>query len=109
MAVIAETCDRVAVMYAGLLVEIGTTEAIFANPKHPYTLGLMRSIPRLSEELDHLDSIPGYPPDLLHVGEGCPFEPRCEYARVECRHEQMTLKEIESSHYSACLFPERIG
>lgn len=109
MAVIAETCDRVAVMYAGLIVEIGTTEAIFANPKHPYTLGLMRSIPRLTEDLDRLSSISGHPPDLLHVGDECPFVPRCEYARKECRYEQIRLKEIEPGHHSACLFPERIA
>ena len=109
MAVIAETCDRVAVMYAGILVETGTTEAIFANPKHPYTLGLMRSIPRISEEVDRLASIPGQPPELLLVGAECPFEPRCEYASRECRHERIELKEIEPGHSSACLFPERVA
>jgi oligopeptide/dipeptide ABC transporter ATP-binding protein len=109
MAVIAETCDRVAVMYAGILVETGTTEAIFANPRHPYTLGLMRSIPRISEDVDRLDSIPGHPPDLLQVGDDCPFEPRCEYAVRECRHERIALRKIEPGHYSACLFPERVA
>jgi oligopeptide/dipeptide ABC transporter ATP-binding protein len=108
MAVVAETCDRVAVMYAGRVVELTDTDKIFRAPRHPYTLGLMRSIPRIDGAGDRLEPIQGAPPNLSTLPPGCPFAPRCRFAKPECRTTEVALREIAPDHFSACLFPERI-
>jgi oligopeptide/dipeptide ABC transporter ATP-binding protein len=109
IGVIAETCDRIAVMYAGMVVETGTATEVLAAPRHPYTAGLLRSSPDLDDEALRLEPIPGQPPDLLHPAPGCPFAERCSLASAECRHETVRLREIAPGHHSACLFPERLA
>ncbi len=104
MGVIAETADRVAVMYAGRVVEYGTVDEIFKNPKHPYTYALLSSIPRLDVEDQELKSIPGTVPDPLNFPSGCRFHPRCEFAREECKNLDPKLFEVSPSHYTACPF-----
>lgn len=108
MAVVAETCDRVAVMYAGRIVELADTQTIFRDPRHPYTLGLMLSIPRIDVKGERLEPIQGAPPNLSTLPPGCPFAPRCRFVQPECRVTEVTLREISPGHFSACLFPERV-
>ena len=109
MAIIAETCDEVAVMYAGQVVESAPVELIFNEPKHPYTLGLMQCIPHMGVEAKRLSSIPGKPPDLAQRIEGCPFAVRCPYRLGECDQTRPVLRQVGPDHQSACLFPERVG
>jgi oligopeptide/dipeptide ABC transporter ATP-binding protein len=109
VGVVAETCDRIAVMYAGTVVETGPVGEVFGNPRHPYTLGLIRSSPRMDEEHDRLQPIPGQPPDLAHPPAGCPFAPRCAFATDACGSTSTVLREVTPGHASACLFPERVG
>jgi oligopeptide/dipeptide ABC transporter ATP-binding protein len=109
IAVIAETCDQIAVMYAGRIVEQGTVQAVFANPRHPYTLGLINSSPKIEAESERLEPIPGQPPDLSKPEQGCPFAARCGFASQECLSTPVLLREVVPQHYSACFFPERIG
>jgi peptide/nickel transport system ATP-binding protein len=110
LGVIAEMADRVAVMYAGRVVEAGDVEDLFRDPRHPYTLGLMASLPRLDADLDRLVPIEGMPPSLLDVPPGCPFHPRCQlYAgRSECRTKRPRLvaagKSERVTHVAACHF-----
>ena len=108
MGVIAETSDRLAIMYAGRIVEIGTTQQIFAQPLHPYTEGLMRSIPRPHGKERRLTSINGQPPDLARLGAGCPFVERCSVSSSDCRTAVIQLFEIENGHMTACIHPERV-
>lgn len=109
MGVVAGIADRVQVMYAGHIVETGTTEEIFANPRHPYTTGLMRSIPRLdAEKKEKLQPIRGLPPDLIDLPDMCPFAPRCNYAREKCYEKNPPLMEVNPGHYSACWFWEEV-
>ncbi|HWV25383.1 MAG TPA: ABC transporter ATP-binding protein [Thermomicrobiales bacterium] len=110
MGVVAGMADRVQVMYAGRIVETGTTEEIFANPRHPYTTGLMRSIPRLdAEKKEKLQPIRGLPPDLIDLPDMCPFAPRCNYAREKCEQARPPLMEVNQGHYSACWFWEEVN
>jgi oligopeptide/dipeptide ABC transporter ATP-binding protein len=109
LAVVAETCDRIAVMYAGRIVETAPTKSIFDAPRHPYTVGLLNSIPHLSAGASRLIPIPGQPPDLAKLGPGCPFAPRCTYASADCRTAAIRLTEVGPDHLSACLHPERIA
>jgi oligopeptide/dipeptide ABC transporter ATP-binding protein len=108
LAVVAETCDRIAVMYAGRIVETAPTREIFSAPRHPYTVGLLRSIPHLSAGA-RLKPIPGQPPDLAELGPGCPFAPRCIYASPDCATTPVHLAAAGPDHMTACLYPERIG
>jgi oligopeptide transport system ATP-binding protein len=108
MAVVAETCDRVAVMYAGRIVELADTRTLFGDTRHPYTLGLIRSIPRIDVKGERLEPIQGMPPNLSTLPAGCPFAPRCSFVQPECRATEVTLREISPGHFSACLFPERV-
>ncbi len=101
LSIIAEISDKVAVMYAGKIVEYGTAEQIFHNPLHPYTQGLLRSIPRLRGR-EKITWIPGVPPDLRRPPPGCRFFPRCPYAMDVCKREEPQLKEIEPGHFVAC-------
>ena len=106
LGVIAEVADRVAVMYAGRIVETGTVEAIFHRPRHPYTIGLFTSLPRLDGELEHLAPIPGAPPTLAARPSGCAFHPRCflSEGRKPCRSEVAALAPLGSGQRAACHF-----
>jgi peptide/nickel transport system ATP-binding protein/oligopeptide transport system ATP-binding protein len=108
LAVVAETCDRIAVMYGGRIVETAPTKSIFDGPRHPYTLGLLRSIPQVSAGAKRLTPIPGQPPDLAQLGPGCPFAPRCAYASPDCTTTPIHLHPAATDHLTACLHPERI-
>lgn len=85
LGVVAGICDQVMVMYAGRTMEYGTAEQIFYHPTHPYSIGLMDAIPRLDGNEEHLVTIPGNPPNLLHLPKGCPFSPRCQFATEQCK------------------------
>ena len=102
LGVIAETADQVAVMYAGQIVEYAETQALFARPRHPYTRGLLRSIPRLDAEQERLDIIPGVVPDARAFPPGCRFAPRCPLADDLCRAEVPPLEEMEAGHWASC-------
>ena len=107
LAVVAELCQRVAVMYAAQIVEIGTVDEVFRRPRHPYTLGLLRSIPRFERVQDTLNAIPGAPPGLLSPPPGCRFHPRCPYAEDDCRSGDFPLRPVGDAHSSACIHSER--
>lgn len=109
MAVVAETCDRVAVMYAGRIMELATTAEVFARPRHPYSLGLLRSIPRIDGKGQRLEPIPGQPPSLSDLPPGCPFMPRCSFASPACGTSDIPLREVEKGHFSACIKAEEIA
>jgi len=103
LGVVARYADRVNVMYAGKIVERATAREIYANPRHPYTLGLLRSVPRLDEpRRSRLQPIPGQPPDLSRLPGGCSFAPRCAYAIDRCREEEPPLAPVAGEHVSAC-------
>lgn len=103
LGVVAEIADRVAVMYAGMVVESGTVEELFENPKHPYTWGLLQSIPKLDEENSgRLVPIEGSPPDLFNPPKGCPFAARCPYAMNICVEQVPDNKYFSEQHYSKC-------
>lgn len=103
LGVVAETCERVVVMYAGKVVETGTVEAIFLNPQHPYTRGLLNTVPRLDmEKTAPLVPIIGSPPDLLDPPKGCPFYPRCESAMKVCKDHDPVLEVVEEGQTAAC-------
>ena len=110
MGVVAGMADRVQVMYAGHIVETASTEEIFANPKHPYTVGLMKSIPRLDARTkEKLQPIRGLPPDLIDLPDMCPFVPRCNYAREQCESKNPPLMEVGPNHFSACWFHNEVS
>jgi oligopeptide transport system ATP-binding protein len=103
VGVVAETCDRVIVMYAGRIVESGATEEVFTTPLHPYTTGLLgSSLDLQSNREDPLNAVPGLPPDLINVPPGCPFWPRCSEEIEECRVDDPALLELKPGHYCAC-------
>jgi peptide/nickel transport system ATP-binding protein len=102
MGVIAEMADHVAVMYAGRIVEQAPVEQLFDAPQHPYTIGLLGSIPRLDQTKDRLAAIEGSVPDPLNPPQGCRFSPRCPFVEAECRTEQPALREVASGHAVAC-------
>ncbi|MCE4603267.1 MAG: ABC transporter ATP-binding protein [Desulfurococcales archaeon] len=102
LSVIAEVSDKVAIMYAGKIVEIGPSEAIFKDPQHPYTQALIKAIPKLRGPKEKLAYIPGQPPDLRTPPKGCRFAPRCPFAWEKCHEEEPPEVEIGSGHYSKC-------
>jgi len=102
LSVVVEICEKVAVMYAGKIVEFGSTEAIFDNPAHPYTKALINSFPNIYGKRTLASSIPGAPPNLLNPPSGCRFHPRCSYAINTCKKEKRILFKVETDHYSAC-------
>ncbi len=106
MGVIAQTCDRVAVMYAGRVVEVAPVKDLFADPRHPYTKALLGAIPRIGDVRvrGDLDSIPGQPPDVQDVSGGCPFQARCRYVIEPCAEVPMTLEPVDVDHLTACPF-----
>ena len=89
-------------MYAGKIVEIGTSEQIYYNPQHPYTKGLLAAIPRIRGEITKLEWIPGVPPDLRNPPPGCRFAPRCKFKFEPCDKEEPPIIEIEPGHYVSC-------
>ena len=110
MGVVAGMADRVQVMYAGHIVETASTEEIFARPSHPYTVGLMKSIPRLDAQTkEKLEPIRGLPPDLIDLPDMCPFVPRCNYAREKCEQKRPPLLEAGPDHWSACWFWDEVS
>lgn len=103
LGVVAELCDRVVVMYGGLIMEEALIDQLFENPRHPYTLGLLQSIPKMDQDKkERLVPIPGSPPDMTNPPKGCPFAPRCAYARNICAQECPQFTEISEEHYSRC-------
>ncbi|MCG8473796.1 MAG: ABC transporter ATP-binding protein [Desulfobacterales bacterium] len=102
LGIVAETCDRVAIMYAGRIVEEATTELLYENPRHPYTKGLLASIPDVEEERENLAVIPGLPPDPTDMPSGGPFHPRCEMAIERCKTEEPKPVTLENGHMVAC-------
>ncbi|MCX8208751.1 MAG: ABC transporter ATP-binding protein [Sulfolobales archaeon] len=101
LSIIAEIADKTGIMYAGKIVELGASEAVFGNPLHPYTQGLLRSIPRLRSK-EKITWIPGVPPDLRMPPPGCRFHPRCPYAMDVCRSEEPPEIEVEKDHTVSC-------
>lgn len=103
LGVVADVCSRINVMYGGIIVETGTTEDIFYRGKHPYTWGLLRSVPNPKEDVkERLIPIEGQPPDLLNPPVGCPFAARCDYAMKICIQKQPPLFELGEKHQAAC-------
>lgn len=102
LGVVAEMADYVVVMYSGKVVEEGDVKTIFANPVHPYTQGLLASIPKLTEETDVLESIDGSVPNPLKLPEGCYFAPRCKFVGERCKKELPQLKDIGNGHKTRC-------
>ena len=111
LGVVAELAERVIVMYAGRIMEEGTVGTLFRRPRHPYTLGLLASLPKLSGPDAPLQPIPGSPPNILVKTPGCPFQPRCTLGsdRDICRTERPELRTIGEAHRSACHFAEELG
>ena len=106
MGVVAEVAQRVAVMYAGKVVEEAPVKELFAHPRHPYTQGLIRSIPRIDLDAQHkvrLEAIPGTVPKLIDPAEGCRFAARCRHAKAECRQATPPLREVAAGHRVACI------
>jgi oligopeptide/dipeptide ABC transporter ATP-binding protein len=111
LGIVAEMCERVLVMYAGRIVEWGDVHTIFSAPRHPYTIGLMDSLPKLTEDEEWLHPIPGAPPSLINLPTGCAFHPRCflSQGRLRCHEEIPALQRAESSgHESACHFSDEL-
>ena len=103
LGVVARYADRVNVMYAGKLIERGTALDIYENPHHPYTRGLLGSVPRLDEDRrERLESIDGMPPDLMDLPPGCAFQPRCKVAVARCMEEIPPLIPVSDGHVAAC-------
>ncbi|HEX3244450.1 MAG TPA: ABC transporter ATP-binding protein [Chloroflexota bacterium] len=103
LGVVAGVCERINVMYAGHIVESATAEELFANPRHPYTLGLLRSVPRIDQpRRERLIPIEGLPPDLIDAPPGCPFAPRCAFAVERCLEENPLLETVGPEHVAAC-------
>ncbi|MBO42932.1 MAG: peptide ABC transporter ATP-binding protein [Rhodospirillaceae bacterium] len=103
LGVVARYADRVNVMYAGKIVETGTAEEVYLRPKHPYTLALLKSVPRIDHPRGQkLDPVDGQPPDLARLDNGCPFRPRCRYASNKCETSNPALENVGNGHQTAC-------
>jgi len=103
LGVVAENCDKAAIMYAGEIVEYGSLEDIFDNMAHPYTKGLMGSIPKLNEKVERLHTIKGLMPDPANLPTGCKFHPRCPECTERCMTENPKAVELTPGHYCRCL------
>jgi len=108
LGVVAEVCDAVRVMYAGRVMERAPINELYGRPAHPYTLGLMHSIPRADRKGQPLDPIPGQPPNLAQIPSGCEFHPRCGFAREVCSTEEPPLYDVAVNRQSACHFWEEV-
>lgn len=100
LSILSEVSDKLAIMYAGKLAELGSSRRIYNNPKHPYTEKLLASIPRLHKDIDRLERIPGAPPNLVNPPSGCRFHPRCPYAEKICQRKEPEIKEVEGRKVS---------
>lgn len=109
LGVVAEICDSVVVMYCGRVVEKGSVNDIFENPSHPYTEGLLNSIPKLGVHVEELDSIPGNVPNPKYMPKGCKFAPRCKYAFDKCKEEEPGFTELGGGHQSRCWLCQQKG
>jgi peptide/nickel transport system ATP-binding protein/oligopeptide transport system ATP-binding protein len=109
LGVIAQTCDRLAVMYAGRVVETGPVTALFREPRHAYTLGLLNSVPRADLARQALASIPGQPPLLFQLPPGCAFAPRCRFMTQGCTEAKPPLVEVAPDHRSACIHHDQVA
>lgn len=110
LGVVARYADRVNIMYAGRIIERGSATEIYSNPRHPYTVGLLRSVPRLDlPRRARLDPIEGQPPDLVRLPEGCAFRARCRWAIDKCATDMPVLEETSPNHWSACWRSEDLG
>ena len=110
LGVVARYADRVNVMYAGRIVESGTAEEIYHNPKHPYTLALLRSVPRMDQPRGaKLQPVGGQPPDLTKLDAGCSFRPRCSFAQPGCSQTRPALEEVAGGHVTACFEKASVG
>lgn len=105
LAVVSEIADRINVMYCGKIVENGTARQVIDHSAHPYTFGLISSIPDLDKNKPRLDTIPGIVPNMFDLPQGCYFSPRCSCVQEKCLHEAPVLREVEPGHYAACHFP----
>lgn len=102
LAVVSEVTQRIAVLYAGRIVEIGPTKQIIEHPQHPYTQGLLQALPQMAGGAKRLNQIPGMMPSLFNMPDGCPFEPRCLDKLEKCKHDIPTLRELENGAQVAC-------
>ena len=102
LGVVAETCDEVAVVYAGQIVEMGSKENVFDYPSHPYTRGLFAAIPDMEHDVERLNPIEGMPPDPTALPTGCPFSPRCPYVTDACREGEVPMVELREGHFCRC-------
>jgi oligopeptide/dipeptide ABC transporter ATP-binding protein len=110
LGVVARYADRVNVMYAGKIIESGSAHDIYHNPRHPYTLALLKSVPRMDQpRREKLDPVEGQPPDLAHLPPGCAFRPRCGYSVEKCASDTPSLENIADGHISACFEKEKLG
>ncbi|MBC8589589.1 ABC transporter ATP-binding protein [Wansuia hejianensis] len=109
LGIVAETCDKVAVMYAGEIIEFATLEQLFTEPKHPYTKGLFGSIPNLEEDVDRLKPIRGLMPDPTNLPKGCTFHPRCPEAKETCKKREPVSIDTGNSHMVKCLLYEEVS
>lgn len=103
MGVVSELADEIAVMYAGEIVELADTSSLYERPFHPYTMKLLKSIPNIRLTEQHIESIPGSPPDLANPPTGCRFNPRCPYAVERCREQEPPLTEVQKNRSVACI------
>jgi len=109
LGVVADVADRIAVMYAGRIVEQADVYELYRQPAHPYTKGLLESIPRLDQKGQNLSAIGGLPPNLMRIPAGCPFNPRCRYVQDVCRTgEPPLLREVRPGRLAACHFSEEV-
>ncbi|MEM2567979.1 MAG: ABC transporter ATP-binding protein, partial [Candidatus Bathyarchaeia archaeon] len=108
LSIIAEICEKTAIMYAGKIVEYGDVVTIFQEPFHPYTQGLIAAFPHITAKRQRLISIPGAPPDLLTPPLGCRFHPRCKYAKEVCKTEEPAYVEVSKGHYVACHLLDKV-
>jgi oligopeptide/dipeptide ABC transporter ATP-binding protein len=108
LAVAVGIADRIAVMYAGKMAELGQARDVYARPKHPYTAGLLRAIPDIAIRPDRLPGIKGSPPNLLKLPTGCPFHPRCPLADEQCVQEMPPFAEVAPGQWSACWHADEV-
>ena len=102
LGIVADICDKVAIMYAGRVIEYADKRSLYTNPVHPYTRGLFKSVPSIDEDVDELPVIPGLMPDPVNLPSGCAFHPRCNMAIDECKNLQPQMQEAEPGHFAAC-------
>ncbi|MDR9451624.1 MAG: ABC transporter ATP-binding protein, partial [Acidimicrobiia bacterium] len=108
LAVLGELCDRLAIMYAGRIVETGPVDDVFSHPQHPYTEALMMSVPSFQASIEKLEGIDGHPPDPRDFPPGCRFAPRCAYAQEDCTSARHLLRPISEGRTTACIHPDLI-